>query len=70
MKNFKNFITEAPSYDHVVNDSPAGGFADPNVIQKINALMGHIIKEDQVDHEAAIGQIRSSLVKIGLTFGL
>ena len=68
MKNFKGFISEAPSWDHVVNDSPAGGFADPKVILKINALMGHILKEDQLDYEAVISKLRSSLVKLGLTF--
>ena len=61
-------LDEAPSWDHVVNDSPAGGFADPKVILKINALMGHILKEDQLDYEAVISKLRSSLVKLGLTF--
>ena len=60
-------MTEAPTFQPAEN-SAAGGFADPAVIMKINALMGQIIKEDQVDSMGAIGQIRNSLSKIGLTF--
>ena len=31
--------------------------------------MGHIVKEDTIDHIGAIAQIRNSLTKLGLTFG-
>lgn len=70
MKTFKDFMTEAPTFQHADNPalSTAGGFADPAVIMKINALMGHIIKEDQLDPMGAVSQIRNSLSKLGLTF--
>ena len=67
MKKFKSFIKETPSYDAPL--SPAeGGFDNPQVISKINALMGAVLKEDVLESDRAIRQIRESLSKIGLTF--
>ena len=37
MKTFKNFMTEAPTFQPAENPA-AAGFADPAVIMKINAL--------------------------------
>ena len=69
MKNFKSFMTEHPSYDASMNFS-AGGFGDPMVIKKLNALMGKLTaNESYSDAEPVVRQIRSSLSKIGLTFG-
>ena len=47
-------MTEAPTFQPAENPA-AAGFADPAVIMKINALMGQIIKEDQVDSMGAVG---------------
>jgi len=60
-------MTEHPSYDAPLNPA-AGGFGDPMVIKKLNALMGKLTQESFVDEEPVIRQIRSSLSKIGLTF--
>ena len=69
MKNFKSFMAEHPSYDASMNFS-AGGFGDPMVIKKLNALMGKLTaNESYSDAEPVVRQIRSSLSKIGLTFG-
>ena len=38
------------------------------IIQKINAMMGKIIEEDQQDVDYAVRHIRTSLMKLGLTF--
>ena len=67
MRTFRNFISEQPSYHHAEN--PSNGYLNDAVLKKINSLMGAIIKEDQQDAEIAIRQIRTSLSKIGLTFG-
>ena len=67
MRTFRNFILEHPSYNHAEN--PSNGYLSDAVIKKLNSLMGAIIKEDQQDAEIAIRQIRTSLSKIGLTFG-
>ena len=67
MRTFRNFISEQPSYNHAEN--PSNGYLNNQVLKKINSLMGAIIKEDQQDAEIAIRQIRTSLSKIGLTFG-
>ena len=69
MKDFKSFMTEHPSYDASMNFS-AGGFGDPMVIKKLNALMGKLTYGEQFsDGEPVVRQIRNSLSKIGLTFG-
>ncbi len=67
MKKFSNFIVEHPSYNHAEN--PSNGYFSDEVLKKVNALMGAIIQEDQQDAGDAIRQIRTSLSKIGLTFG-
>ena len=62
-------MTEHPSYDASMNFS-AGGFGDPMVIKKLNALMGKLTCGEQFsDGEPVVRQIRNSLSKIGLTFG-
>jgi len=70
MQKFKNFMGEGPSYDASMNFA-AGGFGDPAVIKKINALMGKMTAEGKqfTDTEPVVRQIRSSLSKMGLTFG-
>ena len=69
MKDFKSFMTEHPSYDATVNFS-AGGFGDPMVVKKLNALMGKLTEaESFTDGADVVRQIRTSLSKIGLTFG-
>ena len=69
MKDFKSFMAEHPSYDASMNFS-AGGFGDPMVIKKLNALMGKLTYGEQFSSgEPVVRQIRSSLSKIGLTFG-
>ena len=69
MKKFKNFMSEAPSYDAPMNPA-AGGFGDPAVLKKINGLLGRMCMENSnsADLEPVVRQIRNSLSKMGLTF--
>ena len=67
MKNFKTFMTEHPSYDAPLNPA-AGGFGDPMVVKKLNALMGKLTMEQFTDGADVVRQIRTSLSRIGLTF--
>ena len=67
-KRFKEFVAEQPSYDAPLNPA-AGGFADPNVIRKINAIMGKLSESGPFEtEEPFVRQVRSSLSKMGLTF--
>ena len=70
MKKFKSFIKEGGSYNFVVNDDPIG-FGNPVVLKKINGLIGRMCMENKnsADLEPLVRQIRSSLSKMGLTFG-
>jgi hypothetical protein len=69
MQNFKNFMSEGPSWDEPMNPA-AGGFGDPVVLKKINGLLGRMCMENSnsADLEPVVRQIRSSLSKMGLTF--
>ena len=67
MKNFKTFMADTPSYDAPLNPA-AGGFGDPMVVKKLNALMGKLTSEQFTDGADVVRQIRTSLSKIGLTF--
>ena len=72
-KRFKDFVSEHASYTGVHNPSAAegmpAGFADPNVIRKINALMGKLSESGPFEtEEPFVRQVRSSLSKMGLTF--
>ena len=69
MRTFGRFITEkrVSTFQHAEN--PSNGYFDEPIIKKINAIMGKIIEEDQIDSDSAVRHIRTSLSKIGLTFG-
>ena len=60
-------MTEHPSYDAPLNPA-AGGFGDPMVVKKLNALMGKLTSEQFTDGADVVRQIRTSLSKIGITF--
>ena len=73
MKKFSNFISEAgqpeipnePTYGR----NPSNGYLNDEVVKKLNAVVGRIFSEDQFDPEGKLTLCRSSLSKIGLTFG-
>ena len=75
MKSFAKYITEGENtkpFGHVEN--PSNGYFNEAIIQKINAMMGKILEfenkgEEQQDSEYAVRHIRTSLMKLGLTFG-
>lgn len=70
MQTFKSYMKEGPSYNHVEPHWKAG-FGDPVVLGKINGLLGRMCMENanSADLEPLVRQIRSSLSKMGLTFG-
>jgi hypothetical protein len=73
MKKFSKFMAEAgqpeipnePTYGR----NPSNGYLNPEVIVKLNAVVGRIFEEDQFDPQARLALMRGSLSKIGLTFG-
>ena len=70
MKKFKTFINEKASDQDQALDKNVnmGGLGDPSVIRKLNAWVG-AIAGNYVLPEDAIHNLRSSLAKVGLTFG-
>ena len=73
MKKFSKFMAEAgqpeipnePTYGR----NPSNGYLNPEVLVKLNAVVGRIFEEDQFDPQARLALMRGSLSKIGLTFG-
>jgi len=71
MKNFKTFIRETHTshQDQAVDKNVnMAGLGDPSVQRKLNAWVG-AIAGNYVLPEDAIHNLRSSLAKVGLTFG-
>ncbi len=71
MKKFKTFINEVHTshQDQAVDKNVnMAGLGDPSVIRKLNAWVGSIAGS-YVLPEDAIHNLRSSLAKVGLTFG-
>jgi hypothetical protein len=73
MKSFAKYISEGDAFSvntepfgHVEN--PSNGYFSEAIIQKINAMVGKILEGSQQDSGYAIGHIRNSLMKLGLTF--
>ena len=58
-------IPNEPTYGR----NPSNGYLNPEVIVKLNAVVGRIFEEDQFDPQARLALMRGSLSKIGLTFG-
>ena len=72
MKNFKNFISEGmigTSHQNqaIDNNTNMSALSNPEVLRKLNAWVG-TIAGSYVLPEDAISKLRSSLMKIGLTF--
>ena len=71
MKTFNKYLTELVGTSHqdqaVDKNINPGVFSDPEVLKKVNAWVGQIAGS-YVIPEQAIHQLRSSLLKIGLTF--
>ena len=70
MKSFARFIAEDQrqnTFQHIEN--PSKGYFDDRILKKVNAVMGKILEEDQIDSEVALIHVRNSLMKLGLSFG-
>jgi hypothetical protein len=73
MKKFSKFMAEA-GQPEIPNEptfgrNPSNGYLNDEVVRKLNSVVGRIFEEDQFDPEAKLTLMRSSLSKIGLTFG-
>ena len=73
MKRFKSYLTEhdRQTHDYYPAESPsAQGFGSPDVLRKINAVLGKICAEGPFTlPEEAVRRIRSSLSMMQLSFG-
>ena len=67
MKSFKNFVSEE-NFTSSFENNPSNGYFSPEILKRINAIIGAKIVEDQSDSERAVAVIRNSLSKFGVTF--
>tara|TARA_Y100001963_G_scaffold76293_1_gene105823 strand:- start:1528 stop:1950 length:423 start_codon:yes stop_codon:yes gene_type:complete len=72
MQRFKQYLQEHDrnTHDYYETSPAAGGFADPMVIRKINAILGKICESGPVGCPSeAVARIRHSLSLLHLQFG-
>ncbi len=70
MKKFSKFVAEA-GQPEIPNETgfarnPSNGYLTPDVVRKLNAVVGRIFAEDQFDPYARLQLMRNSLLKLGL----
>ena len=73
MKNFNQFVTEAPtglwSQTPVsMNGDDNFDIANPSVLKRVNAFVGSIADREYLIPEAAIQQLRNFMMRIGVQF--
>ena len=71
MKNFKSFLNEMHTSHQnqaIDNNTNMSALSNPEVMKKLNAWVG-TIAGSYVLPEDAVSKLRSSLMKVGLTFG-
>ena len=73
MKNFNQYVTEAPTglwnqTPVTYNQSDPVDVANPDVLKRVNAFVGSIADREYLIPEAAISQLRNFMLRIGLQF--
>ena len=76
MKTFKKFVIDEATFQTTLasldQDIPTGDYSDPKVVRALNSFVGAVTratKDGTMIPEMVVSKMRSSLSKIGLTFG-
>ena len=70
MKSFKYYIAEkSPEPRGAFENNPSNGYLGPDVLKRVNAILGSKLREDLSDGASGVTAVRNILQKIGLTFG-
>ena len=69
MKSFKYYISERTNPHGAFDNNPSNGYLGPDVLKRLNAIIGSKIREDLSDGANGVAVVRNILSKIGLTFG-
>ena len=76
MKTFKKFVIDEATFQPTLatldQDIPTGDYSDPKVVRALNSFVGTVAratKDGSMIPEMVVSRMRSSLSKIGLTFG-
>ena len=75
MKNFKQYLEESGGAIGLANQTPVSqdgndtfDITNPSVLKRVNAFVGSIADREYLIPENAVDQLRSFLMRIGLTF--
>ena len=73
MKNFNQYVTEAPTgrwnqTPVTYNQTDPFDLANPSVLKRVNAFVGSIADREYLIPEAAIEQLRNFLMRVGVQF--
>ena len=69
MKSFKYYISERTNPHGAFDKNPSNGYLGPDVLKRVNAIIGSKVRDDLSDSYGGIAAVRNILSKIGLTFG-
>jgi len=76
MKTFKKFALDEATFQTTIatlnQDIPTGNYSDPRVVRALNSFVGTVARatiDGTMIPEMVVSRLRSSLSKIGLTFG-
>ena len=70
MKSFKYYIDDkSPEPRGAFENNPSNGYLGPDVLKRVNAILGSKLREDLSDGASGVTAVRNILQKIGLTFG-
>ncbi len=69
MKSFKYYISERTNPHGAFDNNPSNGYLGPDVLKRVNAIIGSKVREDLSDGASGVAVVRNILSKIGLTFG-
>ena len=76
MKTFKKFALDEATFQTTIatlnQDIPTGNYSDPQVVKALNSFVGTVARatvDGTMIPEMVVSRLRSSLSKIGLTFG-
>ena len=76
MKTFKKFALDEATFQTTIatlnQDIPTGNYSDPQVVRALNSFVGTVARatvDGTMIPEMVVSRLRSSLSKIGLTFG-
>ena len=68
MKSFKYYISERTNPHGAFDNNPSNGYLGPDVLKRVNAIIGSKVREDLSDGANGVAVVRNILSKIKLDY--